>query len=143
MWELTWLPSNAATNCSMKLSAIVSPFKRESMRSATPIRRGVRPTLFLIDCAWDSWLPCAVSCAQPGLRESAMLLPQSSSGDAASCFVFSPDEVARLEIYRDAVRAGFYNDNICHDIDTSIGTQALLSESGSGRQDAADPLPRA
>jgi hypothetical protein len=72
-----------------------------------------------------------------------MLFPQSSSGNEASPFVFSPDERLRLEIYRDAVRAGFYNDKLCHDIDTSIGTPALLAESGSGRHDSADAPPKA
>jgi hypothetical protein len=48
-----------------------------------------------------------------------MLSPQSSSGNQDGRFAFSPDAAARPEIYRDAVRAGFYNDNICHDLTAS------------------------
>lgn len=45
-----------------------------------------------------------------------MPLQQSSSGHEANRFAFSPEEAARLEIYRDAVRAGFYNDDVgCDD----------------------------
>jgi hypothetical protein len=72
-----------------------------------------------------------------------MLLPHSASSNEASGFAFSATEIARLEIYRDAIRARFYNDNVCHEMDTSIGTPTSLTESAAGRQDAANAAPNA
>ena len=69
-----------------------------------------------------------------------MFASEPTAAHEASPFVFSPREIARLEIYRDAVRAGFYNETIHRkDIHQRVSTPAVLTETTSGCRDTDAP----
>jgi hypothetical protein len=68
-----------------------------------------------------------------------MFASEPSAAYEVDRFVFTPRELARLEIYRDAVLAGFYNETIYHNIDQPVSATAVLTDTPSDCRDSDTP----